>query len=161
MPGQGVRLCLPRSKGDRQAAGVFHTLPALSRLCGVAAVQDWWAIAGLVEGPLFRAIDRYGSLHPRALHPNSIIGVLRRAFVAAGVANADQFTSHSLRRGFAGWTATNGWDARALMEYVGWKDVQTAMRYVDSSDTFPQACFEAGLVVPPAGHLPRPDHPAH
>lgn len=148
VPGQGMRLYLPRSKGDRQAAGVVHTLPALSRLCGVAAVQDWSAVACLAEGPLFRAIDRYGSVRPGALHPNSVIGVLRRAFLAAAVPNAGQFSSHSLRRGFAGWAATNGWDARVLMEYVGWKDIHTAMRYVDGSEGFEAERFEQGL-----GHL--------
>lgn len=150
VPEQGMRLYLPRSKSDRQAAGVVHALPALSRLCAVAAVRDWSAVAGLAEGPLFRAIDRYGSVRPRALHANSVIGVLRRAFVAAAVPEATQFTSHSLRRGFAGWATTNGWDARALMEYVGWKDIHTVMRYVDSTDTFQQGRFEAGLRAPAA-----------
>lgn len=84
-------------------------------------------------------------MRPKALHPNSIIGALRRVFVAAGIKEADQFTTHSLRRGFAGWATTNGWNARALMEYVGWKDAQTAMRYVDGRDGFKAERFEQGL----------------
>jgi hypothetical protein len=71
VPDQGMRLYLPRSKGDRQAAGVVHTLPALSRLCGVAAVKDWSAVACLEEGPLFRAIDRYGSVPPARCTPTA------------------------------------------------------------------------------------------
>ena len=145
IPDEGIQLYLPRSKGDRQAAGIIHTLPALSRLCAVTAIQDWRTFSRLTEGPLFRAIDRYGSVRPKALHPNSVIGVLRRAFVAAGVQEADQFSTHSLRRGFAGWATANGWDARALMEYVGWKDAQTAMRYVDGREGFKAERFEQGL----------------
>jgi hypothetical protein len=33
-----------------------------------------------------------------------------------------------VRCGFANWVTSNGWDLKTLMEYVGWKDVQWAMR---------------------------------
>jgi hypothetical protein len=41
-----------------------------------------------------------------------------------------------LRRGFASWASANGWEMRALMEYVGWKNVSSASRYVDSPDPY-------------------------
>jgi len=148
IPDQGMTLYLPRSKGDRQAAGVTHRVPALSRLCPVAAVQAWRDTVGLDRGPLFRAIGRRGTLSAGALHANSLIGVLRRAFARAGLANAEQYSSHSLRRGFAGWASGNGWDARELMEYVGWKDLHSAMRYVDSADASVQARIEEALIQP-------------
>ena len=154
IPTQGMLLYLPRSKGDRLAAGVTHRVPALSRLCPVTAVEDWRQAAGLTDGPLFRAIDAHGTVRGGALHANSLIGVLRRAFARAGLAGAAQYSGHSLRRGFAGWASGSGWDAKALMEYVGWKDIQSAMRYVDSPDAFGQSRIEQGL----AQH--RPDVPS-
>jgi len=45
---------------------------------------------------------------------------------------------NSLRRGFANWASQSGWDMKTLMQYVGWKSVQSAMRYVDSIDPFAQ-----------------------
>lgn len=30
----------------------------------------------------------------------------------------------------------NQWSPKALMEYVGWRDVRTAMRYVDLGESF-------------------------
>lgn len=49
--------------------------------------------------------------------------------------------------GFAQWTNSNGWDVKTLMEYVGWRDVQLAMRYVDGADPFAQhRSRESGLV---------------
>jgi integrase len=51
----------------------------------------------------------------------------------AGVAFAAQYSSHSLQRGFAQWAMANGWDLKTLMEYVGWKSVQSALRYVESA----------------------------
>lgn len=39
-----------------------------------------------------------------------------------------------LRRGFAQWATANDWDIKMLMEYVGWKNVQSALRYVEGAD---------------------------
>jgi len=144
-PEQGLTCYLPRSKGDRQREGRSFTCPALSRLCPVAAVQTWIAESGLTSGPLFRKINRGGQLGESALQPNSLIPMLRKLFAAAGVADAEGYSSHSLRRGFAGWASTNGWDLKQLMEYVGWRDIKSAMRYLDGHDSGLQARFEEGL----------------
>lgn len=164
VPGEGMLIYLPQSKGDRQAQGVTYRVPALSRLCPVAAVQTWVAAAGLTDGPLFRAISVRGTIRAGALHANSLIDVLRRVFARASLARAEHYSAHSLRRGFAGWAALNGWDAKALMEYVGWKDVQSAMRYVDGPDAFHQSRIELALAqsepsttaATPAVSLPAP-----
>ena len=79
--------------------------------------------------------------------------LLRRLLTAAGLPDAEEYSSHSLRRGFAGWANANGWDVKALMEYVGWRDVHSAMRYLDGSDPFARHRIEASL-PPPA--LPAP-----
>lgn len=52
--------------------------------------------------------------------------MLRKLLVQAGIANAEEFSSHSLRRGFANWARLSGWDIRELMDYVGWGDVKIA-----------------------------------
>lgn len=36
------------------------------------------------------------------------------------------------------------------MEYVGWRDIHSAMRYIDGGDGFAQRRIEAPL--PPIGH---------
>lgn len=61
-----------------------------------------------------------------------MIPLLRQALERAGIA-AEAYTSHSLRRGFATWAHRSGWDLKSLMSYVGWKDVKSAMRYVEAS----------------------------
>ncbi len=135
-PGQGLQCFLPQSKSDRQLQGRTFRVPALARLCPVAAYEDWLAINGLSNGPVFRGIDRWGSISAGGLHENSLIPLLRRLFTRAGLSMADEFSSHSLRRGFAGWATANGWDLKTLMEYVGWKDVKSAMRYIDGTNPF-------------------------
>lgn len=151
-PGEGMTCYLPRSKGDRQLDGRHYSCPALSRLCPVEAVEDWLALSGLRGGPLFRRIDRWGHLAGASLTPSSIIPLLRRLLTDAGVTDAEAFSSHSLRRGFAMWAGSSGWDLRELMTYVGWRDMKTAMRYLDSVGVGLKERFERGLERTPLTH---------
>ncbi|MGQ5523031.1 site-specific integrase [Chitinimonas sp. PSY-7] len=136
LPGQGMQCFLPQSKGDRQLRGRSYRVPALAQLCPVTAYGDWIALSGLTSGPVFRGISRWGRVSDNALHLNSLIPLLRRLFKQAGLAMPDDFSSHSLRRGFASWATASGWDIKTLMEYIGWRDIKSAMRYIDAADPF-------------------------
>jgi integrase len=163
--GAGMTLYLPRSKGDRDNLGVTHQAPALRRLCPVQAYLDWIDTAGIVSGPVFRRIDRWGRLAEAGLNPNSLIALLRRILEQAGIP-AEAYSSHSLRRGFATWAAGSGWDLKALMQYVGWKDMKSALRYVDAMASFGGLAIEqrpqerltteslGSPAIPPAGVKP-------
>jgi site-specific recombinase XerD len=134
--GEGMTCFLARSKGDRNALGVTFKAPALRTLCPVDAYLAWIALADLQEGPVFRAVDRWGNVRADGLHINSLVPLLRTLFHTAGIPLAHQYSSHSLRRGFASWATSNGWDLKTLMAYVGWRDVHSAMRYMDAADPF-------------------------
>jgi len=155
-PGQGMACYLGRSKGDRQLQGRVFKCPALSRLCPVTAFNAWVSLAGLTEGPVFRKIDRWGNVADESLHANSLIPLLRSLFTEAGIESPEDYSSHSMRRGFASWARASGWDIKGLMEYVGWKDVKSAMRYLDASDSSLQARFEQGLTALAPAVLPPP-----
>lgn len=144
-PGEGLTCFLGRSKGDRNAEGRVFRCPALSRLCPVAAYEAWLVASKLVNGPVFRAIDHWGRVADKGLSASGFIHVFRRIFAAAGMTESNQYSSHSLRRGFAGWANENGWDIKELMEYVGWRDVRSAIRYLDVSIQGLQERFERGL----------------
>lgn len=133
--GSGLTLFLPQSKGDRQALGVQQRVPALKTLCPVQAYLRWIEVAGLARGPVFRKIDRWGNLSEQALNSNSLVRLLRRVLERADVPAA-LYTGHSLRRGFATWATANGWELKALMSYVGWKDAKSALRYIDAAQSF-------------------------
>lgn len=143
--GEGMTLYLPRSKTDRQLEGRRFACPALSRLCPVEAVETWLALSGLKQGSLFRKIDRWGQLSTSGLAPSSVIPLMRQLLTDAGIADAGEFSSHSLRRGFAQWAHLSGWDLRELMNYVGWRDIKTAMRYLEGADSSLKSRFEQGL----------------
>lgn len=133
--GEGLSLFLSSSKSDRDFQGRTVSVPALKRLCPVQAYEDWLALSQLQAGPVFCSIDRWGHLAPTALHPYSVSRVLRRALTRGGVAG-ERYSGHSLRRGFATWATRNQWSPKALMEYVGWRDVHSALRYVDAGEAF-------------------------
>lgn len=134
--GDGMSCFLPLTKGDRQARGTTFRAPALASLCPVDAYLSWIGLAQLSEGHVFRGIDRWGHISDSGLHINSLVPLLRAIFEAADIPLASQYSGHSLRRGFANWATSNGWDLKTLMEYVGWRDVHSAMRYVEASDPF-------------------------
>ncbi|MHA6848763.1 site-specific integrase [Ralstonia syzygii] len=148
--GRGMTVFLPRTKADRAQHGTTFKAPALSRLCPVAAFEAWIAASGLTQGPVFRRIDRWGHVGDEALHVGSFVPLLRALFRAAELPAPDSYSSHSLRRGFATWANANQWDLKMLIEYVGWKDVRSAMRYIDTADPFAQHKIESALAPPAA-----------
>lgn len=151
-PGSGMEIYLPRTKSDRSGQGHYFKAPALRQLCPVEAYLEWTNAAQINQGPVFRAINRWGQLANEALHPNSIITIVRSCCQAAGIEGSDAFSSHSLRRGFASWANGQRWDTKSLMEYVGWRDVHSAMRYIDAPDPFAQHRIEQSL----EGHQAAP-----
>lgn len=156
-PGQDMSLYLPRSKGDRDNLGTTWRVPALKQLCPVQAYVDWIGSAGLVRGPVFRRVDRWGNLGEERLHINSIIPLLRQALSRADVP-AELYSSHSLRRGFATWASASGWDLKALMTYVGWKDMKSALRYVDSTASFGGLALQDAAALPLMAEQGRLEH---
>lgn len=144
-PGEGMTCYLPHTKGYRQLKGATFKAPMLSRLCPVTAYLDWIAAARLDSGPVFRPIDRWGHLGDGPLHIDSLVPLLRGILQEAGVEAAELYSAHSLRRGFASWATANGWDLKTLMEHVGWKNAQSAMRYIDTDDPFNRRRIERSI----------------
>ena len=146
--GIGLEIFLPRSKTDRNNQGTTYHVPALSRLCPVNAYQDWIDLALFTEGPVFCGIDQWGNINATAMHPNSIIPLLRELLQKAGLTNTQSYSSHSLRRGFASWANANQWDLKSLMQYVGWKDTKSALRYIDTDHSSAKERIESALSRP-------------
>jgi len=148
--GTGITFYLPYTKADRDHQGSTFNTPALKKLCPVEAYINWITVAGIANGPVFRKLDRWGNLSEKGLKSTSFIPLLRRILEDAGIP-AQAYSSHSMRRGFATWASANGWDIKGLMSYVGWKDMKSALRYVDASTSF------GGLAASSPGEIDR-DH---
>lgn len=128
---QGMICYLPRTKADRQLKGQYFKVPLLPQLCPVTAYQHWITLSKLQQGAVYRGINRWGRLSEHGLYIDSLLPLLRDLFKQAGLTDAELYTTHSLRRGFANWANQQGWDTKTLMQYVGWKNISSAIRYVD------------------------------
>lgn len=67
---------LRRSKTDQEGSGrqipiVYGTDP------GCCPVRAWVSSASIVEGPLFRPVDRHGTIAPRRLSPQSVALIVK------------------------------------------------------------------------------------
>lgn len=142
----GMTCYLPQTKGDRHNKGTTFKVPALIELCPVKAYMDWIEISHLTRGAVFRAVNRWGQISESALHTDSLIPLLRKIFTDVGIESPELYSAHSLRRGFANWAVSNGWDMKTLMEYVGWKNINSAIKYIESTDPFAKTRLVAGQV---------------
>lgn len=133
-PNGGLNIFLPRSKGDRGSNGRNYFVPSLMQMCPTRAYEDWLDASKIKKGPVYRSINRWGKMSCSALHPNSINPLLRSLFVKSGISDEDRYSSHSFRRGFASWATQNQWDLSSLMQYVGWSDPKSALRYIETNN---------------------------
>jgi site-specific recombinase XerD len=122
--GEGMVCYLTQTKTNRQYRGTPFKVPALVKLCPVKAYLEWKHAAQLINGPVFRSIDRWGPISEEGLHVDSVALLLRSILSDAGISSSELYSSHSLRRGFANCAVASGWDIKTLMSYVGWKDVR-------------------------------------
>lgn len=145
--GIGLEIVVHGSKGDRANDGVTFSTPALPKLCPVGAYLDWIEAAELKEGPVFRSISRWGVVGESALSLTNVSKLLREILERGGL-DASKYSSHSLRHGFAHWAANHGWDLAETMDYVGWSDPKSALRYMPKKTPFERMANSA--YSPPA-----------
>lgn len=142
---EGVEVTVRRSKSDQGAHGRIVALPRGRdlRTCPVATLQSWLDVAGIVEGPLFRRIDRHGRIgrdpgqrgsNDGRLAASALPSILRRAAELANLSDCG-ISAHSLRRGMATEAHRGGADLLSLSRHGGWADGSTVMmRYIDDVD---------------------------
>lgn len=137
---EGAVLTLTRSKTDQEGQGRTVAIPrgAHTATCPVQALRGWLDAAHLIEGPLFRPIDRHGKLRSGRLHPDAVGAIVQRALLRAGF-EAGKYGGHSLRAGFATQAAKNGASAFDIMRQTGHRSVQTVSRYVREAQIFRDA----------------------
>ncbi|AWC25791.1 site-specific tyrosine recombinase XerD (plasmid) [Aminobacter sp. MSH1] len=99
----------------------------------VTALQDWIARAGISEGPVFRAIDRWGHLQRRALTPQAVNLILKRRIAEAGLDPAE-FSAHGLRSGYLTEAARRGIPLLDAMQQSQHRSVNQASSYYNDAE---------------------------
>jgi site-specific recombinase XerD len=113
----GLTLTIRRSKTDQDGAGRKICLPYGSNLetCPIRSLQGWLEDSKITDGPLFRPINRHGTMASFRLSAAAVAGVVKRYAAAVGM-DATDFAGHSLRSGFATSAAMKGASERAIQK---------------------------------------------
>jgi integrase len=131
---EGLQLLIPRSKTDPAGQGAEIGIPRGTRpeTCPVRALAAWLRAADCHYGPVFRKVDRWGSVEPAALHPNALPKILARRVAQAGLAASglERLSAHGLRAGFITEAYQAGARDEAIMAHSRHKDVRTMRGYV-------------------------------
>ncbi len=132
---EGLRVTIRSSKTDQVGAGHVIAILRGSNIKPVRAVQDWLDAAGIIDGPVFRRIDRHGRVGAQALTPQVVALVVKDAAEAAGLDPAE-FAGHSLRSGFITSAAEQKTDVLRIMEVSRHRRVETVQGYVRRANMF-------------------------
>jgi integrase len=115
---EGLRLLLPRSKGDAAGEGATIGIARGRRpeTCPVRAHEAWLQMSDCRYGPVFRKVDRWGTIESRALTPEAVGHILKRRAEAAGlsIGALERLSAHGLRAGFV----TEAYQAAARDEQI-------------------------------------------
>jgi len=128
----GVELLIRRSKTDQEGAGRTVFVPyARGSRCPVKALMDWTSMAGIVSGPVFRAINRHDQAGVKALTPQSVALIVKSSVrMMAGDEAAKSVAGHSLRAGYCTEAATVGLQPYQIREQTGHSSDVTLARYI-------------------------------
>ena len=150
---EGLRLLVPKSKGDQEGAGQAVGVAYGDRpgTCPVRAVRSYLAAAGAaladqgrpspLSGPVFRKVDRWGRLGSRAVTGRTVADVVKRLAGAAGLDPA-LYAGHSLRAGFATTAARAGKPDRAIQKQTRHKSAAMLAEYVREGRLFDENASE-------------------
>ncbi|MDA9396416.1 hypothetical protein WN73_38555 [Bradyrhizobium sp. CCBAU 45394] len=152
----GLTVYLARSKGDQEGVGQRIGIPYGSNLktCPVRAWRAWLQVAGITEGPAFRAVSRHGHLGEEAMCDHSVALIIKRTISAGAIANgasteeaalmAKSYGGHSLRRGLATSAARNKVAAHLIQQQLRHKKYDTTAGYIQEAQLLQENA--AGLV---------------
>lgn len=134
---QGIEILLPSSKTDQLHAGQYCAIPyGNDKLCAIRALQRWLEHANIQNGPVFRRVYRNGKVGKTAITALSVNHILQKHAIAAGLENAKELSSHSLRRGFATAASRDGVSLQSIMQQGRWKQVSTVIEYIEAAGRF-------------------------
>lgn len=131
----GLRVAIRRSKTDQAGAGQEVAIPRGTHLRPVETLQAWLAAAAITAGPVFRPVNKAGTVGTTPLGDDGFCRALKRRAAAAGLDPA-AFSGHSLRAGFLTSAAEAGADALKMAEVSRHRSLDVLRGYVRRSNLF-------------------------
>jgi len=145
---RGLRLTLPRSKGDRESKGVTIALPyGSTKHCPVRALRRWLAAASIISGPVFRRIwptpARFLApgqtpsyvVGTTAIEPRTVARIIQARATAAEL-DGRKMGGHSLKRGALTTGMERGVHASRLKQLGRHKSYAVLDEYLEQGEPF-------------------------
>ncbi len=134
---EGMTIQLPRSKTDQSGEGFVCAIPfGPDHYCPVRALLDWRDASGEYEGYLFRRITKQEKILQSPISSHHWNNELKRLAHQAKLPNADQITSHSLRRGSTTEAASRGAPLITLKQHGRWRSGASVLEYIEEGRRF-------------------------
>ena len=143
----GLIVTLRVSKTDQEKSGRRLGIPfgSTEATCPVRAVQAWLETARIVDGPVFRPMDRFHRVQPTRLSDKAVALIVKRRAKAVGL-DPERYAGHSLRAGLATSAAAAGASERVIMSQTGHRSADMVRRYIREGNLFnSNAAAIAGL----------------
>ena len=122
---EGVKIFVRRSKTDQSGEGMTKGIPYFSNqeYCPVVSLKKWIEKSEIKSGKIFNMSDKNVAL------------TIKKYAALAGL-DANKYSGHSLRSGFATSTAELGAEERSIMAMTGHKTTQMVRRYIQEANLF-------------------------
>ncbi len=134
---KGMEILIPRSKTDQAGEGQTCALPKGNEmLCPVTALKIWCEKTHIESGFIFRKISKNGTLNKDAIAGGHLNIILKDLAQCCNLSNAENYSSHSLRRGFATAASQQGASLSAIMRQGRWQHSDTALGYIAEAQRF-------------------------
>lgn len=133
---EGIILRIGKSKTDQEGEGMEKTIArGNSGTCPVVALREWLDRAEITEGPIFRPINRHGSIGKTRLTAQSVALVCKKLAPSLGLDPKD-VGGHSLRAGLVTDLYKAGTPEATIMAVSGHKSRQVLGRYRREAEQF-------------------------
>jgi integrase len=130
----GLKLLIERSKTDPEGEGAEIAIPRgqADETCPVAALRTWLELSEISTGPLFRKVNRGGSVERNRLSTDAVRQILLKRAVRAGLRGtlAEPVSPHGLRAGFVTTAYRNGMPDEEIMGHTRHRSLTTMRSYV-------------------------------
>jgi len=131
----GLLVTIRRSKTDQEGEGVTIAIARGVVACPAKALREWLEAAGIEAGPIFRPINKAGTVAAERLTCRSVANIVKGYATLAGF-DASTFSGHSLRSGFLTSAAAKGASIFKMMDVSRHKSVDTLRGYVRDAELF-------------------------
>ncbi len=142
---EGIEILISRSKTDQGGDGQICAIPSgEGLLCPVTALIKWREQSQCESGHVFCHIKK-GIVTNESIQPRQVNALIKNIAKSCNLADAENYSGHSLRRGFASEASRNNVPFSSIKRQGRWRSDSTVMGYIDEGKRFDQNA--AGMML--------------